>query len=111
MRKIGFKILLYVNIMSLKAQFKKAVFYIRNGPKKESNNETKLSYYKYFKQSTGGNVTGKQPWAVQLEARAKWDAWNSVKGMSTEEAMKKYIELISNDDKDWENHELLKNFE
>jgi len=111
MRKIGFKILLYLNIMSLKKQFDKAVFLIRNGPKRESSNEKKLSFYKYFKQATVGNVTGKQPWAVQLEARAKWDAWNSVRGMSSEEAMKKYIELISNDDKDWENHELLKNFE
>lgn len=97
--------------MTLKAQFEKAVFLIKNGPKKESNNEKKLSYYKFYKQATVGNVTGKKPWAVQLEARAKWDAWNSVKGMSTEEAMKKYIELISNDEKNWESHKLLKNFE
>lgn len=92
--------------MSLKAQFDKAVFYIRKGPKKESNNETKLSYYKYYKQATIGNVTGKQPWAVQLEARAKWDAWNSVKDMKSEEAMRKYIELLSNENKEWEKHEI-----
>jgi diazepam-binding inhibitor (GABA receptor modulator, acyl-CoA-binding protein) len=96
--------------MPLKAQFDKAVFYIRNGSESNSDNKKKLNYYKYYKQATIGNVTGKQPWAVQLEARAKWDAWNSVNEMSSEEAMKKYIELLSKDNKDWENHEILKNF-
>ena len=41
-------------------------------------------------QATVGDVEGSQPWAVQMEARAKWDAWNSVKGMPKEEAMKQY---------------------
>lgn len=96
--------------MSLKSQFDKAVIYIRNGTESNSNNEKKLNYYKYYKQATIGNVTGKQPWAVQLEARAKWDAWNSIKDMNKENAMKKYVELLSKDNKDWENHEILKNF-
>lgn len=65
----------------IEAQFKKAVWLIRNGPKKEgSSNDEKLSYYKFYKQATDGDVTGSQPWAVQFEARAKWDAWNEVKG-------------------------------
>lgn len=64
-------------------QFKKAVYLIRNGPPAaDSSNESKLSFYKFYKQATEGDVTGSQPWAVQLEARAKWDAWNSVKGAS-----------------------------
>ena len=61
-------------------QFKKAVWLIRNGPKKDSSNEEKLSFYKYYKQATEGDVKGSQPWAVQMESRAKWDAWDSVKG-------------------------------
>jgi hypothetical protein len=36
-----------------------------------------------------------------MEARAKWDAWNSVKGMSKEEAMKQYIEIVTKGDPDW----------
>ena len=31
-------------------------------------------------------LQGSQPWAVKLEARAKWDAWNEVKGTSSEDA-------------------------
>lgn len=30
-----------------------------------------------------------------MEARAKWDAWNALKGTSKEDAMKKYIELVN----------------
>ena len=30
-------------------------------------------------QATEGDIASSQPWAVQVEARAKWDAWNSHK--------------------------------
>ncbi|KAK9819150.1 hypothetical protein WJX81_002475 [Elliptochloris bilobata] len=91
----------------LEARFKKAVWLIRNGPKMESSNETKLKFYGYFKQATLGDVQGSQPWAVQLEARAKWDVWAKLKGMSKEEAMQHYINLLE-DPEVWENHDLLK---
>ena len=35
---------------SLEDRFKKAVWIIRNGPKMESSNEQKLTFYSYFKQ-------------------------------------------------------------
>jgi acyl-CoA-binding protein len=61
---------------------------------KDPTNEEKLKLYSLFKQATIGDVTGYQPWAVQVEARAKWYAWNSIKGMSKEDAMKEYIEQV-----------------
>ena len=36
----------------LEARFKKAVWLIRNGPKMESSNDTKLKFYGYFKQAS-----------------------------------------------------------
>ena len=57
-----------------------------------------------------GDVQGSQPWAVQLEARAKWDAWNSVKGMAKEEAMRNYVALISSQDSNWESQPCLANY-
>jgi len=36
-----------------------------------------------------------------MEARAKWDAWNSVKGMAKEEAMKQYIDIVTKGDANW----------
>jgi acyl-CoA-binding protein len=39
-----------------------------------------LQIYGLYKQATVGDNTGAQPWAVQVEARAKWEAWTSQKG-------------------------------
>ena len=50
--------------------------------------------YKFYKQAKQGDVQGGQPWAIQFEARQKWDAWNSVCGMSKEDAMKGYVEEL-----------------
>ncbi|KAL4853900.1 Acyl-CoA-binding protein [Chlorella vulgaris] len=72
----------------LEAKFKKAVWLVRNGPPKEgTSNDEKLKFYSLFKQATEGDCTAAQPWAVQFEARAKWDAWSALKGMSKTEAM------------------------
>jgi diazepam-binding inhibitor (GABA receptor modulating acyl-CoA-binding protein) len=58
--------------VAMEAQFKKAVHYVRNGPPNpNSTQEEKLEVYSLYKQATEGDVTGGQPWAVQLEARAK----------------------------------------
>jgi diazepam-binding inhibitor (GABA receptor modulating acyl-CoA-binding protein) len=51
----------------------------------------KLACYGLFKQVTVGDNATPQPWAMQLEARAKWDAWNSRKGLSKESAIAAYI--------------------
>ena len=59
------------------------------------DNDVKLSFYKYFKQVKSGDCNTSQPWKVQFEARAKWDAWNSVKGMSKEDAMAAYVKLFN----------------
>ena len=51
--------------------------------------------YSFFFHSFQGDVQGSQPWALQVEARAKWDAWNSVKGMSADDAKTAYIALAN----------------
>mmetsp|Transcript_1844 Transcript_1844/g.3044 ORF Transcript_1844/g.3044 Transcript_1844/m.3044 type:complete len:101 (+) Transcript_1844:33-335(+) len=95
----------------LEARFKKAAWLIANGPKQDGvTNEEKLKVYGLYKQATQGDNTTSQPWAVQLEARAKWDAWNANKGKSKEEAMQEYIDLLASGQKDWEQHEALKNY-
>ena len=77
--------------------FQDAVAKVKDPTNKvDSTSEQKLDLYKYYKQVTCGEVTGSQPWAVQVEARAKWDAWNSVKGMSKEDAEKAYIDVVEN---------------
>ena len=60
-------------------------------------------------QATLGDVQGKQPWATSFEARAKWDAWNKLKGMSKEEAMQGYLDLMG-DPSVWEADQTLETY-
>eukprot|EP00505_MAST-04D_sp_SCG-Rhode-Island_P002908 Stramenopile-MAST_4_protein_2908 len=57
--------------------------------------DRKLLCYAFYKQALQGDVTGEQPWAVQFEARSKYDAWAKLKGTSAEDAMQAYV-------KEWE---------
>ena len=36
-----------------------------------------------------------------FEAKAKWDAWKSVEGMSKEDAMAKYVAICTEDNPNW----------
>jgi diazepam-binding inhibitor (GABA receptor modulating acyl-CoA-binding protein) len=50
--------------------------------------------YALYKQATGGDVEGKRPGFTDMVGRAKWDAWNELKGTGSEDAMQSYIDLI-----------------
>merc|ERR1739848_386166 len=98
--------------MSLEQKFKKAAYFVANSPPDSSiSNEEKLKTYALYKQATTGDVQGSQPWAVQMEARAKWDAWNALKGTSKEDAMKGYIARVEEGDAKWEESSVLDGFE
>ncbi|MFX0095047.1 MAG: acyl-CoA-binding protein [Candidatus Hodarchaeota archaeon] len=56
--------------------------------------ETLLEMYGLYKQALKGDVTGERPGRMNVKARYKYDAWASRKGISKEDAMKAYIELI-----------------
>jgi diazepam-binding inhibitor (GABA receptor modulating acyl-CoA-binding protein) len=58
------------------------------------DNTTLLKIYGLYKQATTGDVTEKKPGFGDMVGRAKWDAWNALKGTSSEDAKKQYVELI-----------------
>lgn len=58
------------------------------------DNTTLLKIYAFFKQASAGDNTEKRPSFSDFVARAKWDAWALNKGLSTDEAKQKYIDLI-----------------
>jgi diazepam-binding inhibitor (GABA receptor modulator, acyl-CoA-binding protein) len=58
------------------------------------DNSTLLKIYALFKQCSMGDVQGSRPGFTDMVGRAKWDAWNALKGTSTHDAMTQYIELI-----------------
>lgn len=80
----------------LEVTFKAAATWVGSKDAKKKpgfdTNEHKLEFYGLYKQGTDGDNTKSQPWAVQLEAKAKWDAHEKCKGMSKDEAMQKYVE-------------------
>ncbi len=59
------------------------------------NNDMLLKLYAYFKQATEGDASGERPGGFDFVRRAKFDAWNEIKGTSKDEAMKKYVALVA----------------
>lgn len=57
----------------------------------KASNTDRLAIYALYKQATEGDVKGDQPSFFSMEARAKWDAWATKKGISKEEAMEQYL--------------------
>lgn len=58
------------------------------------DNETLLKLYALYKQATQGDASGKRPGFTDPVGRAKYDAWTQHKGVSKEQAMQAYIELV-----------------
>ena len=78
---------------TLKARFDKAMADSKKLPERPDNS-TLLQIYALYKQGSEGDVQGKRPGFTDLVGRAKWDAWNALKGTSSEQAMQDYIDLI-----------------
>lgn len=58
------------------------------------DNTTLLRIYGLYKQATQGDVQDKKPGFGDLVGRAKWDAWNALKGTASDDAKRQYVELI-----------------
>ena len=78
---------------TLNEQFEQAVADGKNLPERPDN-MTMLKLYSLYKQGSTGDVDGKRPGFTDMVGRAKWDAWNELKGQSTEEAQQAYIDLV-----------------
>jgi diazepam-binding inhibitor (GABA receptor modulating acyl-CoA-binding protein) len=77
----------------LKIRFDAAVANSKNLSERPDN-ATLLKIYALFKQATVGDNTEKKPGFGDMVGRAKWDAWNGLKGTDSETAQQQYIELI-----------------
>lgn len=61
---------------------------------KRPSHDELLELYSLYKQATDGDATGPRPGMLDLKGRAKYDAWAKRKGISAEDAMKKYIAVV-----------------
>lgn len=65
----------------------------RMAPKVSS--DLQLQLYGLYKIATEGPCTAPQPSVLKVTARAKWNAWQKLGGMPPEEAMQKYIMIVT----------------
>ena len=58
------------------------------------DNVTLLKLYALYKQGSLGDNDQPRPGFSDIVARAKWDAWQGLKGLAREDAMAQYIALV-----------------
>ncbi|XP_077431412.1 acyl-CoA-binding protein-like isoform X3 [Vanacampus margaritifer] len=74
------------------AEFEKAAEDVKNLKTRPSDQEL-LDLYGLYKQANVGDIDTDRPGLFDMKGKAKWDAWNSRKGMSKEDAMSAYVAL------------------
>ncbi len=79
--------------MSLQEQFDQAQADSKNLSERPDN-MTLLKIYALYKQASAGDAEGKRPGFTDMVGRAKFDAWEALKGTSKDEAMQQYVDLI-----------------
>ena len=77
----------------LKDQFQKAAKAVMNLPERPDN-DTMLRLYALYKQGSEGDVQGPKPGFFDFVGTAKYEAWEKLKGMEPDAAMKKYVALV-----------------
>ena len=80
--------------MELKDEFEQAVADSKNLSEKPSN-DTLLQLYSLYKQATEGDLNTDPPSnPFDFVAKAKYEAWTSLKGKTKDEAMQEYVVLV-----------------
>jgi len=78
----------------LKARFEQATADVKGLAKRPSDKDM-LSLYALYKQATDGDVSGSKPGMFNMVARAKYEAWEALRGTSAKDAMQRYIDKVS----------------
>ena len=78
----------------LNATFEAAVANSKNLSERPDN-ITLLKIYGLYKQATAGDNADKKPSFSDMVGRAKWDAWEKLKGTEADAAKQLYIDLIT----------------
>lgn len=55
---------------------------------------TLLKLYSLYKQATAGDNSEEKPGMTDIVARAKWDAWDGLRGVAADDARQRYIDLV-----------------
>ncbi|XP_063423406.1 acyl-CoA-binding domain-containing protein 5-like isoform X2 [Mytilus trossulus] len=80
-----------------KERFDAAVKVIHGLPKEgpfQPSYEIMLTFYGLYKQATEGTCTKPKPWSWDIVAKKKWDAWNKLGTLTSDQAMDLYVEEL-----------------
>lgn len=81
--------------MALQQSFEAAVAASKTLDAKPDN-DVLLQLYSLYKQATEGDINVEPPANMfDFVGKAKYDAWNSLKGKSKDDAMQQYIDLVN----------------
>ena len=82
--------------MELKTLFEQAVSDSRS-PSVKPSKDTSLQLYSLYKQATEGDIddNGFPAESLDFIEKAKHEAWHSLRGISQDDAMQKYINMIN----------------
>ena len=80
--------------MDTEERFEEAVGQSRSLP--DQPNEVLLELYAMYKQATSGDASGAGPGLFDPVGSAKFQAWKTNVGMSRDEAMVAYADLVKN---------------
>lgn len=81
----------------LNARFEAAVAKVANAPADGSfkpSNDLKLEMYALYRQGKDGDVTGKKPGMLDVIGRAKYSAWEKLRGTPGDQAKQRYIDTV-----------------
>jgi acyl-CoA-binding protein len=81
--------------MTLDELFVKAQADVQKLSSKPSNDNL-LKLYALYKQASEGDVSGDRPGGFDFKGMAKYDAWEAVKGKTSEAAKQEYVNLVNN---------------
>lgn len=77
----------------LKARFEQAAVDAKQLAERPDN-EVLLKLYALYKQGSDGDVSGEKPGFFDFVGAAKYEAWEKLRGMSKEDAMQKYVDMV-----------------
>lgn len=79
--------------MTLEEQFEQASKDVHT-LKERPGNDVLLNLYSLHKQASVGDVNGEKPGMFDFIAAAKYNAWATKKGLTRDEAMQQYVDLV-----------------
>merc|ERR1739842_48376 len=71
--------------------FEEAVDTVNNKMNKTLSNDELKEIYALYKQAAVGDINVARPGMLDFKGKAKWDAWDTKKGMAQDKAKEEYI--------------------